>query len=209
MPGPKDSSPAEVPAFAARLLEALPMGLAVRGGEGRVLYANPALRRLLRFSEEEFLGRDFTALGPGAEVVLDPNPPGLALARLKTPDGPRDAFLDVAALPGAADGAARVVLVRGPVERLAEERLRRGQALARVLLDAEDDAALLLDSDGAVVAVNRSGAARFGSTPEEMHGRCLCRYMPWELFEERLARLHDVFCLGRGLRFEDERDGRR
>lgn len=208
MPGPKDSPTVEAPAFAARLLEALPLGLAVLDASGRVLYANSALHHLLRRSGDDLSGRDFVELGPGAEVVLDPHPPGLAMARLKTPDGPRDVFLDVAQLPEGPDGAVRVVLVRGPVERLAEERLRRGQALARVLLDAEDDAALLLDVDGSVVAVNRSGAARFNSTPEEMHGRSLAEFIPWNLFEERLSRLHDVFCLGRGLRFEDERDGR-
>ncbi len=211
MPAPQDSpgptTPA--PALLESMLAAQTLGLAALDASGRILYANPALEDLLDAGSGGLAGRFFHDLGPGAEAADDPENPGPFHARLKGPGGCCEVFLEVRDLPpGAEHDGVRLVLVRTPLERLAEDRLRRGQALARVLLDAEDDAALLLDVDGQVVAVNRSGAARFRATPEEMIGRSLAEFLPWDLFEARLGRVMEVFCQGRGLRFEDERDGR-
>ena len=205
MPAPQAPSTA----LLESMLQAQTLGLAALDASGRILYANAALETLLDAAPGGLAGTFFRDLGPGAEAVENPQGPGPFHAHFKGSRGCCQVFLETRGLPpGQGHGATLLVLVRTPLERLSEDRLRRGQALARVLLDAEDDAALLLDVDGQVVAVNRSGAGRFRSSPEEMIGRNLHEFVPWEIFETRLAHVEEVFCQGRGLRFEDEREGR-
>ena len=76
------------------------------------------------------------------------------------------------------------------------------------LLEALPGAALLLDRTHRLVLVNRALARRFGLSPEAFAGRPSSDFLPPDLLARRLKAVDEVFVTGRGVREEDEREGR-
>lgn len=95
------------------------------------------------------------------------------------------------------DGSSR------PRDPLGPETTRLRQAL----LEATTNSAFLIDADGFFLAVNEIGARRLGARPAEMIGGNARHFVPWEVFERRMAVAHDVICTRRPIRFEDQRQG--
>lgn len=79
--------------------------------------------------------------------------------------------------------------------------------LRQTLLDATTNSAFLIDVDGFFLAANKIGARRLGSSPEAIVGRNAYEFVPWEVFERRMLKVHDVVCTRRPVRFEDDRQG--
>lgn len=79
--------------------------------------------------------------------------------------------------------------------------------LIQTLLNATTNSAFLIDADGFFLAANEIGARRLGRSAEEMVGRNARTLVPWDVFERRMLKVHDVICTQRPLRFEDERQG--
>lgn len=92
--------------------------------------------------------------------------------------------------------------------KASEQRLRESEAVIRALLDASTEIALLLDTDGAILAINQVALARTGKTPEQMIGANLREYLPEDILHSRLETLEEVKKLRACLRFRDSFDGR-
>lgn len=92
--------------------------------------------------------------------------------------------------------------------KMAEEALRESEETARALLNAPTDRALLLDTRGTILALNKTAAQALDKSIGE-HIR-LCAF---DLFQDGFAKrrkeYHDeVIRSGKPVRYEDEREGR-
>jgi PAS domain S-box-containing protein len=103
--------------------------------------------------------------------------------------------------------------VQATIRNLKERReneldLRNSEETTRVLLNATDDAAFLIDTGGIVLAANEQALNRMGKTAAALVGEPLADFMPPEVSEVRKQRGLEVIRTGRPLRFEDEVGGR-
>ena len=88
-----------------------------------------------------------------------------------------------------------------------QEELRESEALARTLLDAPTDTAMLVDRQYRILAINEAGARRFNTTAETMIGTCALAYLPPDVGEKQ-RQYGDLVSLSReSVTFEDELDG--
>jgi PAS domain S-box-containing protein len=89
----------------------------------------------------------------------------------------------------------------------AEEALRDSEETARALLNASSDSVLLLDTNGIILAVNKSAALRLGKSAGELIGlRCYDLFPP-EIAERRKAYNETVIRSGKPVTFKDKRGG--
>ncbi|MEW5772817.1 MAG: diguanylate cyclase [Thermodesulfobacteriota bacterium] len=95
-------------------------------------------------------------------------------------------------------------------ERKASEALlRESQAVVRALLDASTEMAVLLDTEGTILAINQIGATRIGGqAPEEVVGSNLSDHLAPDVLNARLASLAEVREKKTRLRMRDWDRGR-
>ena len=93
-------------------------------------------------------------------------------------------------------------------QKLAGDAMRKSEQMARALLNATSDMAVLIDREGTMLAVNEHFASLFGETPAALEGRALLDLMHDEVVEERRKKCLTVLETGRPVRFSDERNGR-
>jgi PAS domain S-box-containing protein len=92
--------------------------------------------------------------------------------------------------------------------RRAEEALRESEETIRALLNAPPDSAVLIDTEGIILAINETGGQRLGKNVDELVGMCIFDFFPPDEAEFRRARAEEVTRLGEPLCFEDKRTGR-
>ena len=93
--------------------------------------------------------------------------------------------------------------------REAEQALRESEETARALLNAPTDSALLLDTEGRVLAANESAFRALGErSAEELAGRTVFDYFPEEIADRERAHLDEVLRSGEPVRYEDRRGSR-
>lgn len=86
--------------------------------------------------------------------------------------------------------------------------LHESEEINRALLNANLESAMLVDSQGIVLAVNEIGAMRFNTTVDRMVGRSSYDFFSSsEIAEKRRDLLAEVIRSQQPLQFEDERDG--
>jgi len=91
--------------------------------------------------------------------------------------------------------------------RRAEDQLRRQTAILSTLLNSPQETVALLDVSGTVLAINLSGAHRFGMSPEEMAGQNIYALIPEPVSGERKRIIADAMRTGQPAHFEDQRQG--
>jgi len=89
----------------------------------------------------------------------------------------------------------------------AEDALRDSQEVASALMNASTDAAMLLDEDGNILAVNDAMAHRFRSEVDGMLGQNFYAMLPPVLAVGRRAACEHVIASGKSTLIQDERDG--
>ncbi len=100
--------------------------------------------------------------------------------------------------------------------KLTDEALRQSEHTVQGLLDASTETALLIDTDGKILALNEVAYQRLerlspepvGECAESLIGRDVFALFPASLEERRRARNADVIRSGLAARFEDERNGK-
>jgi PAS domain S-box-containing protein len=99
-------------------------------------------------------------------------------------------------------------IIRDITERRRTEDARReSEERVRALMNATTESALLLDSRGTLLDLNKIAARRFGGKMEQLMGLCIYDLMPAPVAQLRKARIDKVFRSGAPIRFEDEREG--
>jgi PAS domain S-box-containing protein len=80
--------------------------------------------------------------------------------------------------------------------------------MAYALLDATDDSALLIDSEGIILAVNSSSARRLGKDRMYLLGTCVYDYLPEGLAQTRKEQIDRVMITAEPMQFKDIHSGR-
>jgi PAS domain S-box-containing protein len=89
-----------------------------------------------------------------------------------------------------------------------EDELRKSEETVRALLNAPNDRALLLDTGGNILALNKTAAQGFGMSVEELIGLNAFDLLPAPLAERRKSYHDRVVSSGKSFRYEDRREGR-
>lgn len=85
-------------------------------------------------------------------------------------------------------------------------QLLESKEILRAIFDAAQQTIMMMTPDGTVLAINRRGAERLGSTPQSIvGGNIFARFSP-ELASRRRALAEQVIRSGQPLTFDDERD---
>lgn len=94
------------------------------------------------------------------------------------------------------------------IQRSSEMALRETQGTLRALVNASNDSAMLLDTQGAILAVNESAAAELGRSPAELIGRNAYAFLTSSVAEERQAQVQEAIRSGLPVRCEAKHRGR-
>lgn len=89
-----------------------------------------------------------------------------------------------------------------------EDELLKSEKTVRALLNAPQDRALLLDTQGRILALNDPAARAFGGDADELIGRNAFELFPPPLSQTRKTHHEQAVRTGRPLRYEDMREGR-
>ncbi len=102
-----------------------------------------------------------------------------------------------------------IAVVRDITQRKREtDILRDNEKMARALINASGDSAVLIDRDWTILAINDIAAERLGHTPEDMLNNCLLDYFPPETAKAREARVQTLLATKQPIRFSDTRQDR-
>ena len=184
----------------------------------RFRHANPAMCRMLGYTEAELLGKSVTDIHP-PDRLEEVQARFAAMAKGSTnhtvdvpclrKDG--TVFLaDIGARIAVVGGQRRAIGVfrDGAARREAEAALRDSEANLRAILNSTMESALLVDTEGRILAANEEMARRFGRRVEEVVGSCGYDLLPPQLAASRAAQVAEVIRCRQPVRFEDERNGR-
>lgn len=89
----------------------------------------------------------------------------------------------------------------------AEEALRIREQKLRALLNAPTESAILVDTEGTILDINRIAAQRLGKSAKSLIGMSIYDYLPTDIAEYRQARGYEVVRSGKPVRFQDQRGG--
>lgn len=112
--------------------------------------------------------------------------------------------------------AALAVFTRDVTDRkLNEESLRESQEVTKALVNAPTDTALLIDTSGTIIALNRTATERlselavqrYGKAPEDLVGLCVFDLFHEDVAATRRARNEQAVRTGKAARFIDQRNG--
>ena len=172
------------------LLEALPHGVVISNKHGEILYANPAFRILCSISESELLGRHWSQLIDGQDIVprvqeVKRDDPALVFeARLMTTTGLQPwtrhsvVSLDSRRVPQGHLHSIEEINASKLAEqaaKLAQEVLLRECERARVTLECIGDAVISTDANGKVTYLNAVAEELTGWSREAAVGEVFSR----------------------------------
>lgn len=89
----------------------------------------------------------------------------------------------------------------------AEKALKESEETALALLNAPTESALLLDTSGSILALNKTAGNALGKPMEELVGRNVFEQFSHDVAESRETYHEEVLATGKPVRYEDERQG--
>jgi len=89
----------------------------------------------------------------------------------------------------------------------AKETLRQSEETARALLNATSDSAILIDTEGTIIAINEIAVHRLGKIKNKVVGMNLFDMFPPDVAKERKARADEVIGSGEPVHFKDQSEG--
>ncbi len=92
--------------------------------------------------------------------------------------------------------------------RQMQEALRDSEETARTLLNVPIGSAIMIDTEGLLIAINKTGAEMLGHAAEEIVGSDIFEYFDEKTAESRRKRVREVVKTRQPLRYEDSVDGR-
>lgn len=88
-----------------------------------------------------------------------------------------------------------------------EEALRDSEQTARTLMNVPIGSALMIDTEGYLIAISDAGAEKMGRSPEEILGANLVDIFPEEDLGDSSVRVREVIRTGKPVRYDSERAG--
>jgi len=198
-----------------------PEGIFQTTAEGAFLSANPAMARILGYDSVEQLMAEVTDIGQ--QVYAYPLTRARMLKALEK-DGVvegmeilvrrkdnRIIWCSIIAR-GVRDAEGRLVNLEGMLaditeRKLAVEELRESEARIRALFDATSDSAILMNTEGVILAINEHGARRRGLAPEDMIGHFIYDHLAPNAAEIRRLQTREAVRTRSPRTFEEERGG--
>jgi PAS domain S-box-containing protein len=192
--------------LAARITEAIPVGIAIVTAPGKITWANPAYFAVTG-RDRSLIGVDFHSIpesdgtwSPAVRRAVDdalasgtPATFTSVRARYRDPQHPVYLDVDVLRLPAPGEGPAQVLLRISDVTDRAQERERAALFYASFL--ASTNPMQLTDAKGIMVDVNPAYERTYGYTRAECIGRTpnlvRSRYTPPEVYEQLWQALLD------------------
>lgn len=179
--------------------------------QGRIEYANPPLRKLVRRSLAEVVGKRASEVfservlqhqEPALRKVLETGQPYHSVLRVLI-DG-RMRWLDVYLTPLRGDDGTidQVVEIAHDVTHLkqTEEALEHSEETLRRVLESTDDLVLLTDADGKILYYN--GPERYGLSLSDVRGKHASDFFAQDQSDEMVQQIRKVVETGRTMAFE-------
>lgn len=88
-----------------------------------------------------------------------------------------------------------------------KETLRQSEETARALLNATSDSAILIDTQGTIIAINEIAVHRLGKIKSKVVGTNLFDMFPPDVANKRKARADEVIGSGEPVHFKDQSEG--
>ena len=89
-----------------------------------------------------------------------------------------------------------------------EAKRKQTEETLQALLNAPTESAMLVDSEGVILAINKVAAQRLGKEPDDLVSLSMSDYLPPDLAKSRKAQADELLRSGKPIRFQDERAGR-
>lgn len=198
------------------LMENLLDVIAVINQDRTIRYTSPSVERVLGYKRSELRDRDVFDFihaddAPGlldtfVEVMAELGVMRDVEGRFRHKDGSYRTLGIVGRAYADETGAVSLVANARDItgRKLVEEELRKSEETARALLNAPEDTSLLIDTEGIILAINETGARRYGKNPEKLVGSFALELFSPEAAALRSEKVGEVIKTGRPLRYEDE-----
>jgi PAS domain S-box-containing protein len=98
----------------------------------------------------------------------------------------------------------RGIIIDITERKRAEEALQESEEKIRAIIDASSDVIHLLDINGIILSTNKGYAKRLGLEIDDVVGKCVFDYTPYESIHKRKAAIDKVFRTGEPLQLEDK-----
>ncbi|HVY55272.1 MAG TPA: PAS domain S-box protein, partial [Thermodesulfobacteriota bacterium] len=162
------------------IVESVPSGIVMTDGDGKIIYVNSLVNKMLRYESGELVGKNIDILVPErfrrAHLVYRDT---FMMSPIARPMGMgRDLFarrkdgtefpVEIGLNPVMTRNGFVVLstLIDITERKLAEKLLREGEERLRGIMDNTSDAVLLFGSDGRIESVNRAGLILFTGSEE-------------------------------------------
>ncbi|MBS3773103.1 MAG: PAS domain S-box protein, partial [Candidatus Thermoplasmatota archaeon] len=202
------------------LLDSTPAMIFWIDSHGRFVRVNERLAATMDMTADELAGTSLHDLYPAAQAekyerdnceVMESGKPKRNIEEpVDTPEGTR--WVSTTKVPYR-DADGNVVGVIGfsvdiTEQKRAEQQIREQKKLARTLLDATHDVALLADVDGTILAVNEAMAEAMDDDREAIVGSHMRDRIGAEAYARRTPKVREVQRTKQPVQFTDEREGR-
>ncbi len=190
--------------------------------EGNVVSVNQAVKRILGFDPAEVIGTHYGRWMSREDFDrVEAVRPDVLKGQRRTnravlcDRGGKEHHVEINVGPLVVGG--RIEGTQGVIrdvtaQQHAERQIRESEEKLRSLFNATTESIFLLDREGTVLAVNETGARRFGKRPDELIGTKIAEvgedHFPASAVEYRTRRITPVLHTKQPVRFEDERAGR-
>jgi len=184
----------------------------------RYTFINRAMQEMLEFPEKKILGKTpEEVFGPEQGQIVreldDRTFFGETVNEIRSlVIGDKELFFNTLQTPLTIEGG-RVTSIMGIVRDITkrirtEEALRERERMLDALINAPIESAILVNTEGTVLAINRIGAKRLGKKEDEIIGMGIYNYFPSKLAKSRKAKCNQVIRTGKPIRFQDKLEGR-
>lgn len=193
------------------LFETMPVGVGLATIDGRVIDGNSAMIELTGYSATQLrqvnLNETYEDPGDRDRLLKQLQRDGYVHdfeTKLKRKDGTTYcASLTLAPLKLRGKDVLLTVARDVTAYRTAQEKLKESEETLSSLVNAITESALLIDTEGTILAINESAAGRIGFNVNELMGKCAYDFLPSDVAEFRKSQVAKVVQTCQPVQFED------